>query len=116
MYNTNQKSHLLYDQISKKYSSMTKFAEIAGILQNELNAILLQDSVSHHTAVMLKTCHALNIDAEKFILNGEITEIESNVNTNGESPANKMLDYYMRLSDTEKELVIDFISAMLLGN
>ena len=112
MYKTNL---TLYEYIAKKYNSISKFAEVFEIPQDELDAILLKDNIIHLAAIVFKVLHSLNIDGEKFIIDGEIAE---NVTTTDEreNSSDEFLNYYMRLSESEKEEVRAFTDEILHRN
>lgn len=113
MYKANQTNQLLYKHISEKYNSISKFAEIAGVSQEELSVILLKDNIIRWMAIGLKIFRSLNIDAEKFILDGEIAETDISMDAHEHLAYDELLDYYIRLSEAEKATVKEFIGGML---
>ena len=103
---------ILYKYITEKYGSIADFADYSGISPIELNAILLKDNISIDIRSGLKLCKKLNIDVEKLVFKGEIEEINciSPQNTDGNIISeNELHDRYMRLSELEKNEVLEFV-------
>lgn len=116
MVNANQPSRVLYDYISTKYSSIPKFAEVAAIPQEELSAVLLSNAIDWMKTAF-KVFTSLKIDAEKFLINGEISEVKATETTSKrEHSGGEFFDFYIRLSESEKALVLDFVKAIFNGN
>ena len=123
---------ILFKYILEKYGSISDFADYSGIPLIELNAILLKDNIPLDIRSGLMLCKKLNIDIEKLIFDGEISEISSKeADSDTESKETKELmglffadggtdgknavsetelrDRYMRLSEIEKKEVLEFI-------
>jgi len=98
-------NYILYKYISSKYDCVPNFANISGISQCELNALLLKTNIPESIAFGVKICNFLNLDILKF-LQGEVSEIS-------ELDATEFKDRYIRLSEVEKKNVDDFISSFV---
>lgn len=101
-------NYILYKYILKKYSSIPNFANIFGIPQQELSAMLLKENIADEIASGFKICKFLNLDIEKLIFKGEISE-SINGGNNSDSLKSEFQNLYMRLSATEKKNVIDYM-------
>jgi len=103
-------NYMLYKYISDKYNSVPNFANISGIPQRELSAVLLKENIVSEIVSGIKICLFLNLDINKLILDGEVSE-------SGDSNSRDMLisefrERYMRLSVAEKKKVLEFMNSM----
>ena len=121
---------ILYKYILEHHGSISDFADYSGIPLIELNAILLKDNISLDIRSGLILCKKLNINIEKLIFSGEISElcpdyaieenrenditevIENNQNENDKDSIyeTELRDRYMRLSEIEKKEVLEFVN------
>ena len=99
-------SYILYKHISGKYTSVPDFANISGIAQRELSAVLLQENIVKGIADGVKICRLLNLDMNRLIMYGELAELSDN---NCGSAVEEFRECYMRLSEAEKEQVLEFM-------
>ena len=100
-------NYILYKHISDKYNSVPNFANISGISQRELSAVLLKENLVREISSGIKICRFLNLDIKKLILTGEVAEAESRDLLVGE-----FRERYMRLSAAEKKKVFEFMNSM----
>jgi len=103
-------NYMLYKYISDKYNSVPNFANISGIPQRELSAVLLKENIVSEIVSGIKICLFLNLDINKLFLDGEVSE-------SGDSNSRDMLisefrERYMRLSVAEKKKVLEFMNSM----
>ena len=98
-----------------KYKNMSKFAKIANVSQEELNLLLLKDNIIASMNIGFRIFNSLNIDPANFLLNGEISEIDTAPSHRENSP-DDFRDSYMRLSEDEKTAVKNFIQGILHGD
>jgi len=99
-------SYILYKHISEKYNSIPNFAEVSGIAQQELSAVLLKENIVREISLGLEIFKFLNLDIEKLLLDGEIAEIGG-----GEQAVGEFRDRYIRLSEVEKKKVVEFMDS-----
>jgi len=112
---TNKSNLILYNHILMKYKNMSKFAKIANVSQEELNLLLLKDNIIASMNIGFRIFNSLNIDPANFLLNGEISEIDTAPSHRENSP-DDFRDSYMRLSEDEKTAVKNFIQGILHGD
>ena len=103
-------NYMLYKYISNKYNSVPNFANISGISQRELSAVLLKENLVREIASGIKICRFLNLDIQKLILNGEVSE--SDDDNGNDLLVGEFRDRYMRLSAVEKKKVLEFMNSM----
>jgi hypothetical protein len=99
---------MLYKYISDKYKSVPNFANISGISQQELSAVLLKENIVNEIVSGLEVCRFLNLDIEKLIFKGEASETCAN---NPES-SGEFRERYMRLSASEQKKVIEYMNSI----
>ena len=120
-------NRILYDYIVERYGSVVDFSDESGISLIDLNAVLLKENVFEEIGIGLNLCEILNIDVEEIVTNGEIKERErekkgrENKRTvpgsagGGKTAKNIKNEIYakcMRLSELEKQMVLDYIASM----
>jgi hypothetical protein len=103
-------NYILYKYISNKYNSVPNFANIFGIPQKELSAVLLKENIVSDIASGIKICRALNLDMEKLVFNGEISEVCGDVDR--EAAVTEFRRLYMRLSGAEKQRVLTYMNSI----
>jgi hypothetical protein len=108
--NMSKINYMLYKHISGKYDSVPNFANISGISQRELNAVLLNDNITKEIASGIKICRFLNLDIKKLVLNGEAAEAGDE--SGGDPLVSEFHDQYIRLSAAEKKKVVDFMNSI----
>ena len=102
-------NYILYKHISNKYNSVPNFANITGIPQKELSAVLLKENIVDEIVSALQICRFLNLDIEKLIFEGEISEASEK---NSELPEAEFRNLYMRLSAAEQKQVLEYMNSM----
>jgi hypothetical protein len=101
---------MLYKYISDKYNSIPSFANISGISQQELSAVLLKENVTKDISSVIKICLFLNLDIQRLISTGEVAEACDNASR--DVLISEFRERYMRLSVTEKKKVFEFMNSM----
>jgi hypothetical protein len=100
-------NYILYNHILDRYESIPNFANISGIPQREINAVLLKENITENISSGIKICRFLNLDIKKLLLNGEASEAGGDTLVVGE-----FRDRYIRLSAAEKQKVVEFMNSM----
>ena len=99
-------NYILYKHIADNYSSVSNFADISGIPHQKLSAFLLNDNIIREIILGFKIFRFLKLDPEKFLFLGEIHEAGGG----RENFVGEFSDRYMRLSEVEKQNVIEFMA------
>ena len=107
-------NYILYKHISEKYSSVPAFAEISGIPQKELDAVLLKDDIIQDVYLGLEICDFLDLDIEKLLVHDEIL-VRLEAEANAASREQSLLEFrrrYRMLSEVEKKQVRDYMNSL----
>ena len=106
-------NYILYKHISEKFDSVPGFAEVSGIPQRELNAVLLKEYIVREIHLGLAMFRFLNLDVEKLLTDGIISETGSERSGSGRFICiDEFRSLYMRLSEAEKKRVTEFMASL----
>lgn len=93
------KTSKLINEISIQYSSVRAFARACGVPHGTVVSALNKGIEGMSYIKVFKMCECLNIDLETF----------EPKNNKASSDSDRLLAYYLRLSDIKKEKVIEYI-------
>ena len=104
---------MLYAHITKTYGSIVGFAEESGVSLVDLHALLLKDSVAKDIRAGFDLCRILQIDAGELALSGQIKRTGKILSEAGSGYGNEIHAKCVKLSEREKQKVLDYIDAAL---